>query len=336
MMSVRIPESCFATLTGSDPMAKDVTTDEPPEPDDSAASAVKAQLDGADRLERLAALSTDLNRPLTIEGVVDAILANATSIEHADFVNVALIDHSTGNLRVHSRGLEPDIDGRWSEIPLRGVPRTPLADCVISGRPVVVSCLEELSELYPEMVVDTARTGLTALVSYPLRDGTGQVIGALGLGWEQRPELAGAAASRLELFCDLCGAGLARATRTEALSDLARELRQNLLPTGLQRPRLQVAVDYLPAVNALGFGGDWYDIVELDDSRVVLVVGDAAGHGVRVCRPDGPGEGDRARTGPRARRSPTFRGWHQGRWSAIGPISWRRWPWSSSTWAHSS
>ncbi|OBK22981.1 histidine kinase [Mycobacterium asiaticum] len=40
------------------------------------------------------------------------------------------------------------------------------------------------------------------------------------------------------------------------------------------------AVRYRPASHPLQVGGDWYDVVELDDDRVALIVGDCVGHGL--------------------------------------------------------
>jgi serine phosphatase RsbU (regulator of sigma subunit) len=40
------------------------------------------------------------------------------------------------------------------------------------------------------------------------------------------------------------------------------------------------AVRYHPASRPLQVGGDWYDVVELDDGRVALIVGDCVGHGL--------------------------------------------------------
>ncbi|MDY6997223.1 MAG: SpoIIE family protein phosphatase [Actinomycetota bacterium] len=40
------------------------------------------------------------------------------------------------------------------------------------------------------------------------------------------------------------------------------------------------AVRYQPATRPLAVGGDWYDVVDLDDGRIGLVVGDVVGHGL--------------------------------------------------------
>lgn len=41
-----------------------------------------------------------------------------------------------------------------------------------------------------------------------------------------------------------------------------------------------VAARYVAAVGGLSVGGDWYDLVELDDQRRALIVGDCVGHGL--------------------------------------------------------
>jgi hypothetical protein len=40
------------------------------------------------------------------------------------------------------------------------------------------------------------------------------------------------------------------------------------------------AVRYHPASRPLQVGGDWYDVVDLDDGRIALIVGDCVGHGL--------------------------------------------------------
>ena len=40
------------------------------------------------------------------------------------------------------------------------------------------------------------------------------------------------------------------------------------------------AVRYQPATRPLQVGGDWYDVVDLDDGRIGLIVGDCVGHGL--------------------------------------------------------
>ncbi|MGW0765326.1 SpoIIE family protein phosphatase [Streptomyces sp. NPDC002676] len=64
---------------------------------------------------------------------------------------------------------------------------------------------------------------------------------------------------------------------------LARQLQRAIMPPTahpVYRTGLRVAVRYRPAEEDQRVGGDWYDAVELPDGRVLLTVGDIAGHGI--------------------------------------------------------
>ncbi|MGW5256165.1 SpoIIE family protein phosphatase [Streptomyces sp. NPDC004012] len=58
-------------------------------------------------------------------------------------------------------------------------------------------------------------------------------------------------------------------------------LQHSLLPRALPGPvGLEVAHRYVPSGSTAGFGGDWFDVIQLSGSRVALVVGDVVGHGI--------------------------------------------------------
>jgi len=58
-------------------------------------------------------------------------------------------------------------------------------------------------------------------------------------------------------------------------------LQRSLLPGRLPRlPGLQAAARYLPAVPGVEVGGDWYDVIQLPDGTVAVVVGDVVGRGI--------------------------------------------------------
>lgn len=62
---------------------------------------------------------------------------------------------------------------------------------------------------------------------------------------------------------------------------IAMMLQRDLMPTAIPKvASLDVAVRYLPGETGAHAGGDWYDVFELDDGRLGLVVGDITGHGV--------------------------------------------------------
>jgi serine phosphatase RsbU (regulator of sigma subunit) len=64
---------------------------------------------------------------------------------------------------------------------------------------------------------------------------------------------------------------------------IAQTLQHALLPVALPDfPGLQVSALYVPATSGIDVGGDWYDVVAADDQRVLLVIGDVSGHGLRA------------------------------------------------------
>jgi PAS domain S-box-containing protein len=71
--------------------------------------------------------------------------------------------------------------------------------------------------------------------------------------------------------------------------ELAREhriadtLQRALLPQRLpQLGSVEFASRYLPAEEGSSAGGDWYDVIDLPDGTVALVIGDVSGHGVEA------------------------------------------------------
>ncbi|HWD79468.1 MAG TPA: SpoIIE family protein phosphatase [Kribbella sp.] len=72
----------------------------------------------------------------------------------------------------------------------------------------------------------------------------------------------------------------ARARREHTI---AETLQRSLLPDRMPDiPGVAVAARYVPATADLHVGGDWYDVLQLRDGRVALVIGDVAGHGLQA------------------------------------------------------
>jgi serine phosphatase RsbU (regulator of sigma subunit) len=64
---------------------------------------------------------------------------------------------------------------------------------------------------------------------------------------------------------------------------IAQTLQHALLPERLPRVRgVETSARYEAGVKGVDIGGDWYDLIALDDRRLLLVVGDVSGRGVRA------------------------------------------------------
>lgn len=126
-----------------------------------------------------------------------------------------------------------------------------------------------------------AESGLACVLVAPLiARGTVQGIAMFGRSGE-RPaftrddvSLAGELASRAAICLD-------NARLYSRVQDIALTLQRALLPSALgTSPYVDVAHRYVPGSRITEVGGDWYDVINLPDGRVVLVVGDVMGHGV--------------------------------------------------------
>jgi PAS domain S-box-containing protein len=82
----------------------------------------------------------------------------------------------------------------------------------------------------------------------------------------------------LALLCGYLGQALHRVHQTDQQRETALALQRAIL--GPARLPDGFAARYEPANRPLEVGGDWYDIVELPDGRIGIVVGDCVGHGL--------------------------------------------------------
>lgn len=65
--------------------------------------------------------------------------------------------------------------------------------------------------------------------------------------------------------------------------DIAQTLQHSLLPEELPViPGADVSARYQAGEQGVEIGGDWYDVIALDDERVLMVVGDVSGRGLRA------------------------------------------------------
>jgi serine phosphatase RsbU (regulator of sigma subunit)/putative methionine-R-sulfoxide reductase with GAF domain/anti-sigma regulatory factor (Ser/Thr protein kinase) len=108
----------------------------------------------------------------------------------------------------------------------------------------------------------------------------GSVVGVLSLTRGEPYD-----AAEVEQALDLArraALALDNANRYAFERDLAVTLQRSLLPRSLPTgPAFRSAARYLPGASGTQVGGDWYDVVEVGDS-LVMVVGDVMGRGVKA------------------------------------------------------
>ncbi|MCV7279952.1 SpoIIE family protein phosphatase [Mycolicibacterium flavescens] len=81
----------------------------------------------------------------------------------------------------------------------------------------------------------------------------------------------------LTVLAGRLGQGLQRVHQLDQQRETALALQHAILGPTVSSG---FAVRYQPATRPLQVGGDWYDVVDLDDGRIALIVGDCVGHGL--------------------------------------------------------
>jgi serine phosphatase RsbU (regulator of sigma subunit)/PAS domain-containing protein len=76
----------------------------------------------------------------------------------------------------------------------------------------------------------------------------------------------------------------AQRSRADAERQLAAALQQAVVPSAARnhppRSGVEIAARYRPASASAGVGGDWYSVFPLRDDKLLLAIGDVAGHGL--------------------------------------------------------
>ncbi|GGX70817.1 SpoIIE family protein phosphatase [Streptomyces anandii] len=160
-----------------------------------------------------------------------------------------------------------------------------VTECVRTGRPVLVAQVkdDDLARIArsPEAAVLLDRLGVHSYLAVPLI-ARGEVLGALDLKRTHNPRpfseddvlLARELASRAAVQID-------NARWYQNARDTALTLQRSLLP---RHPSvtggLEVASRYQPAGATIEVGGDWFDVIPLENDKTALVVGDVMGSGI--------------------------------------------------------
>ncbi len=127
----------------------------------------------------------------------------------------------------------------------------------------------------------TPAAGPRSLLGVPLLV-SARTIGVLYVGTRAPRHFTEADTALLELVGDRVALAVDGARLFERERHIAETLQRSLLPELPRIPGTKVAARYQPAGGGTEVGGDWYDVLELDDGRIALAMGDVVGRGVRA------------------------------------------------------
>jgi PAS domain S-box-containing protein len=156
------------------------------------------------------------------------------------------------------------------------------SDVNIVGRTVEEFLSPELAQETRDQEREIVRTGVSSeleerlpqpdgthfyrVSKAPLRDAVGSVTGIVGVARD--------VTIQRELLLD-------RERLYQLEHELVTALQLAMLGNDtLDHGRVEASTRYVPALDRLSVGGDWYDLIALSSDRVGFTVGDAVGHGV--------------------------------------------------------
>ena len=203
------------------------------------------------------------------EPMLAALIPRVCEVVAAEAATVLLVDEE-GQLVVRASTTTPQ-----GEHPVRIAPGEGIAGKVAqSGEPIIVH------DAKPGQAVDPATRDMRSVISVPLMAG-GVVTGVIQVGLPEPGRFTEDDLLLLRLAADRVGLAIDHVRVYEREHRIAETLQRSLLPERLPTlPGLEVAARYQAAASEAEVGGDWYDVIPIDSSRVGLVMGDVAGKGL--------------------------------------------------------
>ncbi|GHD32941.1 hypothetical protein GCM10007147_37000 [Nocardiopsis kunsanensis] len=114
--------------------------------------------------------------------------------------------------------------------------------------------------------------------------GDGKVaLGVWQMVWDRPHHVSRDERALMLTFAGLAGQALQRIKAQEAELELADAVQRRMLPRQVASfPDMDIATKYLPSRAGWRVCGDFYDVIELPENKVGLLVGDVQGHGVEA------------------------------------------------------
>ncbi len=231
----------------------------------------------AEVTERLLAATSALSAAVTADDVSVLLTAAAAGAIEVDDAMIYLVERDTpGSLRVigalrAAAGEDGSVDS---------APGTPYTDALLSRTALFLENAEQIARAYPALVGRPDGRPVQSLAALPLVAGDVS-IGTLLVAGSRPREFRLLDRELLSALVRVGAQALQRALLFEQQSSLATTLQEALLPQSLPvRADVDLIGRYLPATAGVDVGGDWYDVLEIGESELLLVVGDVMGKGV--------------------------------------------------------
>ena len=223
------------------------------------------------RADRLASISAALATADSLDDVEQVVIHEVAAYFEA---SLALVGHWDDDTRFLSILAGTAVKDALAISELSMGDDAPYAEAARTGRIVLVSDAVDRRARFSS----TVGGGLIAEAVVPCFVGRGAFSGVMVIGWDHPIAADSFPISELHTVGGLIAGSFERNRLNRHRQQLVDALQQTVTAAPAERDGMDVVVRYRAANSSLGFGGDWYDIVAVDDHRTALVIGDVAGH----------------------------------------------------------
>ncbi|NHC13166.1 SpoIIE family protein phosphatase [Motilibacter deserti] len=233
-----------------------------------------------ERLARLQSITEASLAQLPLDDLLHEMLDRVVQVLGANSGSVLLVDDTGAQLVVRATHGMPEPEGEDRSMPVGvGVGGRVARD----AQPVIVPDLGAPGDAASPTYRPTMQlAGLRSLIAVPLVV-EGKVVGVLTVASSEPGKFGSDDLQLLQPAADRVALAVDRARAFERERGIAEALQRSLLPERLPAvPGGAVAARYFPGTSGMQVGGDWYDVLELPDGEVLLVIGDVMGRGVRA------------------------------------------------------
>ncbi|MEU6365353.1 SpoIIE family protein phosphatase [Streptomyces sp. NPDC046931] len=227
------------------------------------------------RLYQLVHLAAALTETVSVRDLVDLLADQILPAFRAQGLVLSVAD--AGRLKITGHyGYPAKVLERLDGLPL-DTGLTPVGKTLVTGTAAFFSGPEELARSYPRA---PRMSGKEAWAFLPLVI-TGRPVGCCVLSYDRPHVFTADERAVLISLAGLIAQALDRARLYDAQHQLVHGLQRALLPRALPAVAgLDVASRYLPASHGIDVGGDFYDLLRLDDTTAAAVIGDVEGHSI--------------------------------------------------------
>lgn len=226
----------------------------------------------AERLRRLAAVTTELLTASDVETVVSVVTEHMADAAGATVASVSLLEGDTLRL-VGLRGGAKNARQLWATYPLAAP--TPVGDCVRSRELLVLTGRAEILGRYPDL--ELATEGERSLVCLPLV-ASGEPLGGMSLSFPGLLTFDRTELEFLGILADTCAQAIARIRAVAAATD--RELKLKFLADA--SVELASSLDYEATLSAFA----WLAVPAFADWCVVQLLQDGVLRPLEIAHPD--------------------------------------------------